>query len=62
MAVLAPLVALMIWIGVYPKPFLERMEVSVVELLEGVEQRRLVNPPPLGEMIGSRSLAGHSDR
>ncbi|HEX6939764.1 MAG TPA: NADH-quinone oxidoreductase subunit M [Longimicrobiales bacterium] len=62
MAVLAPLVALMIWIGVYPKPFLERMEVTVVELLEEVEQRRIVNPPPLGELLGSRPVAGFSDR
>lgn len=62
MAVLAPLVALMIWIGVYPKPFLERMEVTVVELLQDVDQRRLVNPPPLGELIGSRSFDGLSDR
>ena len=59
---LAPLVALMIWIGVYPKPFLERMEVTVVELLQDVDQRRLVNPPPLGELIGSRSFDGLSDR
>ncbi len=62
MAVLAPLVALMIWIGVYPKPFLERMEVTVIELLQDVDQRRLVNPPPLGELIGSRSVDGLSDR
>ncbi|HEX7117224.1 MAG TPA: proton-conducting transporter membrane subunit, partial [Longimicrobiales bacterium] len=62
LAVLAPLVALMIWIGVYPKPFLERMEVTVVELLQDVEQRRIVNPPPLGELIGSRSVDGFSDR
>ena len=62
MVVLAPLVALMIWIGVYPKPFLERMEVTVVELLQDVEERRVVNPPPLGELIGARGDAGFSDR
>ena len=39
-------------IGVYPKPFLERMEVTVVELLQD-DQRRLVNLPPLGELIGA---------
>jgi NADH-quinone oxidoreductase subunit M len=39
LTVLAPLVAGMIWMGVYPKPFLERMEVTLVELLESVERR-----------------------
>lgn len=47
MLVLAPLVALMIWMGVYPKPFLERMEVSLTELLESVEQRRSWAPPEI---------------
>ena len=40
LAVLGPLVAAMIWMGVYPKPFLERMEASLSELIESVEQRR----------------------
>ncbi|HEX7051336.1 MAG TPA: NADH-quinone oxidoreductase subunit M [Longimicrobiales bacterium] len=52
MAVLAPLVALMLWIGVYPKPFLERMQVTVDELLEHVEQERVASPPSLAELIG----------
>ncbi|MGH7577238.1 MAG: complex I subunit 4 family protein [Longimicrobiales bacterium] len=38
-AVLAPLVAGMIWLGAYPKPVLERMEVSLTELIESVERR-----------------------
>jgi len=38
-AVLAPLLAGMIWMGVYPKPFLERMEVSLAELIQSVERR-----------------------
>jgi NADH-quinone oxidoreductase subunit M len=46
LAVLLPLVAGMLWMGVYPKPFLERMEGTIVELLEGVEQRRLAGTPP----------------
>lgn len=36
-AILAPLVALMIWIGVHPTPFLKRMEPSVQVVLERVE-------------------------
>ena len=40
MIVLGPLVAFMLLLGVYPKPVLDRMEVTVVQLLEGVEQGR----------------------
>jgi NADH-quinone oxidoreductase subunit M len=39
-AVLAPLVVLMIWLGVYPKPVLDTMEVTVVELLGQVQQKQ----------------------
>jgi NADH-quinone oxidoreductase subunit M len=59
MVVLAPLVAAMIWMGVYPKPFLERMEVTIVELLHNVEQKRVASPPPLAELIG---IGGRSGR
>jgi NADH-quinone oxidoreductase subunit M len=37
--VLAPLVAGMLWMGVYPKPFLERAEVTLTELIETVERK-----------------------
>jgi len=40
MAILGPLVALMIWIGVHPTPFLERMEPSVQVVLERVADAR----------------------
>ena len=40
-AVLAPLVGLMIWIGWHPTPLLERMEPSVRAVIERVE---LANP------------------
>ncbi len=36
-AILAPLCALMIWIGWHPTPFLERMEPSVQAVIERVE-------------------------
>jgi NADH-quinone oxidoreductase subunit M len=63
LAVLAPLVALMIWMGVYPKPFLERMEVSVTELIERVETRRVAAapPPPAVIIAPARAAAGASD-
>jgi NADH-quinone oxidoreductase subunit M len=37
--VLAPLLAGMIWLGFYPKPFLERMEASVVHIVESAGVR-----------------------
>ena len=41
MAIMGPLVALMIWIGVHPTPFLERMEPSIEVVLERVEDGRV---------------------
>jgi NADH-quinone oxidoreductase subunit M len=38
-AVLMPLVAGMIWMGVYPKPFLERADVTLTALIETVERK-----------------------
>ena len=45
MAIMAPLVALMIWIGVHPTPFLERMEPSIEVVLERVERARAAAGP-----------------
>jgi NADH-quinone oxidoreductase subunit M len=56
MVVLAPLVAVMIWIGVYPKPFLERMETTVVELLHNVEQKRAFTTPPIADLLGINEM------
>jgi NADH-quinone oxidoreductase subunit M len=39
LVVLAPLVALMLFMGVYPKPFLERTDVTIVQLLDIVESK-----------------------
>src|SRR6185503_4403097 len=44
--VLAPFVVFMILMGVYPKPFLEKSEVTVMQLLEAVEAKRADAPPP----------------
>jgi NADH-quinone oxidoreductase subunit M len=48
LTVLVPLVAGMIWLGVYPKPFLERMEVTVTSLIQTVDQKRAIPPPAAG--------------
>jgi NADH-quinone oxidoreductase subunit M len=50
LTVLLPLVAVMIWMGVYPKPFLDRTEASVEELIETVERNRA---PAMGRFGGS---------
>jgi len=39
MALLAPLVFLILWMGVYPKPVLQRMEASAAHFVEQVESR-----------------------
>ncbi len=46
--ILAPMIALMIWIGVYPTPFLRRMEPSVQEVLERVESAAAAGAGVLG--------------
>ena len=40
--VLAPLIAGMLWMGVYPKPFLERSETAVTALIEVVDSQSAV--------------------
>ena len=40
LAVLLPLVLLMLFMGVYPKPFLEKSEVTALQLIETVEAKR----------------------
>ncbi|MGH7483296.1 MAG: complex I subunit 4 family protein [Longimicrobiales bacterium] len=57
-AVLAPLLIGMLWLGVYPKPFLERMEATVVELVESVDARRAVAPPDLATVLPLGGLRG----
>ncbi len=60
MWVLGPLVALMIWIGVQPGPFLERMEPSVQAVLERVEEGAMAAAEP-GAIDGSE-LANAPER
>jgi len=45
LAVLVPIVILIIWIGVYPKPFLKPMEATVNGLIKRVEQRVELSKP-----------------
>ncbi|HEX6064540.1 MAG TPA: NADH-quinone oxidoreductase subunit M [Longimicrobiales bacterium] len=45
--VLVPLVIMMLVLGAYPKPFLERSEVTVLQLIETVEAKRGAALPPV---------------
>ena len=68
--ILAPMIALMIWIGVYPTPFLRRMEPSVQAVLERVEAAAPagasavgdgdVTLPPI-ELLGVGAEAGETE-
>ena len=49
---LAPVIALIVWIGVFPNPFLRKLDVSVAELMERVNARTLASgamEPAAGE-------------
>lgn len=50
-AILAPMVALMIWIGFQPAPFLERMEPSVEVLLQRMDRGVSEAPAPGDEVL-----------
>jgi len=55
LAILAPLVALMLWIGWNPTPFLERMEPSVRAVIERVESAATAAALPApNEVAGAR--------
>ncbi len=53
--VFAPLVALMLIMGLYPKPFLDRMEKSVVATLERAETKRVADETRIRQELLIRS-------
>jgi len=55
-AVLAPLLVLIVLIGVYPAPFLDRMSPAVDALLENVEMRAAMTPAEDVEAPGGLSF------
>ena len=57
MAILAPLCALMIWIGVQPAPFLRRMEPSVQAVLERVAANPAGVTVLVEDGVGSSAVA-----
>ena len=56
-AILVPLVALIIWIGVYPRPFLDRMEPTVLRLVDHLNAAPALAPtPPTPEPLAAASV------
>jgi len=54
--VLAPLVLLILWLGVYPKPVLDKMAPAAERLASGMETARaayVALPPSVGEVAAS---------
>ena len=63
-AVLAPLLALIVFLGVYPKPLLERMEPAVERLITHVEDNSdFVSPEvePSGELLDAEEAESDDD-
>jgi NADH-quinone oxidoreductase subunit M len=60
-AVLAPFIAAIVFTGIYPKPILERIEPSVVALVQHVESRSNFVEPAVG-IINSAADADTSDQ
>jgi NADH-quinone oxidoreductase subunit M len=48
--VLLPLLAAILYVGVYPKPMLDRIEPSVQQLIAHVQQHSDLHPPTIGEV------------
>ena len=57
LAVLLPVVVFIIWIGVYPKPFLKPMEATVNQLITNVE-----NKIELNKMLNEKNLSLNIDK
>jgi len=58
---LAPVIALIIWIGVFPNPFLRKLDVSVSQLMERVNAHTLASgsmEPAAGEATAGAATAG----
>ncbi|HKW50216.1 MAG TPA: NADH-quinone oxidoreductase subunit M [Candidatus Eisenbacteria bacterium] len=58
---LAPVIALIIWIGVFPNPFLRKLDVSVSQLMERVNAKTLAAgsvEPSAGDATAGAAAAG----
>jgi NADH-quinone oxidoreductase subunit M len=57
-AVFAPILALLFFMGIYPKPLLSRMEPSVAAIVAHVERHRKSSEPPSAEPVTEARAAG----
>jgi NADH-quinone oxidoreductase subunit M len=51
--ILLPLVAIILWLGVYPRPFLDRMEPAVTRLIQQVESARIAEALPAPDAVAA---------
>jgi len=58
--ILAPIVVLILWIGIYPKPFLARIERSVEQFVTEVQHEPVAAPALLGA-AGPDQEGAHAD-
>jgi NADH-quinone oxidoreductase subunit M len=54
LAVLVPLLVCILWVGIYPKPFLRRMEPSARQLIEQLRPGATQNQPPPPAVAGGQ--------
>jgi NADH-quinone oxidoreductase subunit M len=55
-AVLVPLVVGMVWLGVYPKPFLDRVDATIGRLIQSVEASQPPKPPGIADVLPSTGV------
>jgi NADH-quinone oxidoreductase subunit M len=61
-ATVIPLIAMIIWLGVYPKPFLDRIEPAVESLVETYEANVALNPVDVEMVLGVSDQQEESNR
>jgi NADH-quinone oxidoreductase subunit M len=62
LAILVPLVVLILWIGIYPRPFLDRMEPAAVRLVEYMNGAAATPPAPDAVAVAPTNAASMNDR
>jgi NADH-quinone oxidoreductase subunit M len=63
LAILLPLVLLILWIGVYPKPILEKMEPAALRAVTSVQNQRIpASVPGMPAMMGPDEMAAVTGR
>jgi NADH-quinone oxidoreductase subunit M len=53
LSILLPLVVLILWIGIYPRPFLDRMDPTVTRLVEHMNSAAVATAPPAADVVAA---------